>query len=161
MVADAAADLAGQLEGQVAVICVDEVETELLSTLPREHARERAEATAQRVVDRLREAGVEATKTVRSGSALERILEYADEIDADVIVVGSSVKGRLRAALLGSVPVGSHPPLQASCARDHRPEPVGPGGARPAERRGGLSPRTGAYRRKISFETSKAPLLAG
>lgn len=105
-VADAAADLAKQLNGQVAVICVDELQTEILSTLPREEAHARAEAMAQRAVDRLQAAGVEATITIRSGSALERILEYADEINADVIVVGSSVKSRLATALLGSVPVG-------------------------------------------------------
>lgn len=105
-VADAAADLAKQLVGQVAVICVDELRTEILSTLPREEAHGRAATVAQRAVDRLKAAGVEATMTVRSGSALERILEYADEIDADVIVVGSSVKSRLATALLGSVPVG-------------------------------------------------------
>jgi nucleotide-binding universal stress UspA family protein len=105
-VADAAADLARQLDGKVAVICVDELQTEILSTLPREEARKPAEAAAQRAVDRLSAEGVEATMTVRSGPALERILEYADEIDADVIVVGSSVRGRLKTALLGSVPIG-------------------------------------------------------
>ena len=57
-VADAAADLAKQVGGQVAVIAVDELQTEMLSTMPRQEVLGRAEAAAQRVVDRLRAAGV-------------------------------------------------------------------------------------------------------
>jgi nucleotide-binding universal stress UspA family protein len=105
-VADAAAELATQMNAEVAVVSVDELETVMLSTMPRQDVVKRAEQAADAALERLRAAGVQATRTVRSGPALERILEFADEQDAEVIVVGSSVRGRMASVMLGSVPIG-------------------------------------------------------
>jgi nucleotide-binding universal stress UspA family protein len=104
-VADATAQLAKETAARVAVVSVDELETEMLSTLPRSEFQRMAEEAATRAVERLREDGVEATKTVLAGPALEQILAFADSEDADIIVVGSSHKSRVAARLLGSVPL--------------------------------------------------------
>jgi nucleotide-binding universal stress UspA family protein len=105
-VADAAAQLARDTGAEVAVVSVDELETEKLSPLPREVYRERAEQAATRAVERLEAQGVRASRSVRSGRALEEIIAFADEQDADVIVAGSSTRGPVASALLGSVPMG-------------------------------------------------------
>jgi nucleotide-binding universal stress UspA family protein len=105
-VADAAADLAQQTGASVSVLSVDELETELLSTLPREERIARAQQAAERAAARLRERGVETSVTVLPGNALEQIRAFADEQQADLIVVGSSTRGRLATRLLGNVPLG-------------------------------------------------------
>lgn len=103
--ADAAAQLSRQIEARVAVVSVDELETEKLAPLPREQFVARAEEAATRAVERLRAAGVEASEHVRSGRALDEILAFADEQDADIVIVGSSVRGPIASRLLGSVPM--------------------------------------------------------
>jgi nucleotide-binding universal stress UspA family protein len=104
-VADAAAKLAKQTAASVSVISVDEVELERLAPLPREVYLERAEGAAQAMVARLAAAGVEASRTVLSGRALDRILEFADQQDADLVVVGASTRPAIAERLLGSVPL--------------------------------------------------------
>ena len=104
-VADATAQLAKETGARVAVVSVDEVETEMLSSLPRSEHQRLADEAATRAIERLREDGVDASKTVLSGPALEQIIAFADREDADLIVVGSSTKGRLASRLLGSVPL--------------------------------------------------------
>jgi nucleotide-binding universal stress UspA family protein len=104
-VADAAAQLAKQTAGSVAVVSVDEVELERLAPLPRSAYVERAERAASTAVERLAAAGVEATKTVLSGPALEGIMDFAEQQQADVIVVGASARSALTERLLGSVPL--------------------------------------------------------
>lgn len=104
-VADAAAQLARETGAAVAVVSVDDLETEMLAPMPRSEYREQAAAAAGGAAERVRAAGVEVTKEVRSGLALEQILAYADEQQADLIVVGSSTRSRLASRLLGTVPL--------------------------------------------------------
>jgi nucleotide-binding universal stress UspA family protein len=101
----AAAELAHQTGAELVVITVDELETEMLSTVPRSEVTARTEQAAAEAVERLREAGVEAAMEVRAGRPFEQIMGFADEQDADLIVVGTSSRGRLASALLGSVPL--------------------------------------------------------
>ncbi|MEP6464371.1 MAG: universal stress protein [Frankiaceae bacterium] len=105
-VADATAELAQQTGATVAVVSVDELPEGDIGAVPRSGFLERAEAAADAAVQRLTAAGVTATKTVLSGRALDRILEFAAEQQPDVIVVGSSARGVLLERLLGSVPIG-------------------------------------------------------
>ncbi len=105
-VADVTADLAQQTGAEVAVLSVDELQTELLSTLPREERVARAAQAADRAAARLRERGVQPTVTVASGEALEQILAFADQQQADLVVVGTSTRGRVASRLLGNVPLG-------------------------------------------------------
>jgi nucleotide-binding universal stress UspA family protein len=104
-VADAAAQLAQQTGAKARVVSVDGVEMEALSPLPRSEyqrdARASAEATARRIAD----AGVEATADVRAGKVVAGILLYAEEQDADLIVVGASTRGRVAQRVLGDVPL--------------------------------------------------------
>jgi nucleotide-binding universal stress UspA family protein len=103
--AEAAAQLARETGARVAVVSVDELETEMLSTLPRTEVQRFADEAATRAVERLRQDGVEATKTVLAGRAIEQIMAFADEQDADLIVVASTTRSRVAARLLGSVPL--------------------------------------------------------
>ena len=63
---------------------------------------QRAEAGARAA----REFGLQADAVARVGPAAERILEVADERDADLIVVGSRGHGAIVGRLLGSVSMG-------------------------------------------------------
>ncbi len=49
------------------------------------------------------ERGIEARTKLLAGDAAKQIVAYADEVDADLIVVGSRGLGRVSGALLGSV----------------------------------------------------------
>jgi nucleotide-binding universal stress UspA family protein len=104
-VADATAKLAKQTGASVAVVSVDELELERLAPTPRSVYLEQAETGASAAVERLAAAGVEASKTVLSGRALDRILEFAADQNADLIVVGSSTRPVVAERLLGSVPL--------------------------------------------------------
>ena len=104
--ADATAQLARETNASVAVVSVDELKTELLSTLPRSEHLKRADEAATAALERLKAGGVPASKHVRRGPALEGILEFADEQDGDVIVLGPSTRSRLAQRLLGSVQLG-------------------------------------------------------
>jgi nucleotide-binding universal stress UspA family protein len=104
-VADASAALAKQTGATVAVVSVDELELERLAAVPREVFLVEAERAATAAVERLATHGVTATRTVLSGRAVDRILDFAQEQKADLIVVGASTRPPLAARLLGSVPV--------------------------------------------------------
>ena len=104
-VVDAAAGLAKQTGGSIAVVSVDEVELERFAAAPRSVYLELAERAATVAVERLAILGITATKTVLSGRPLDRILEFADTQQADLIVVGSSTRPTVAERLLGSVPL--------------------------------------------------------
>lgn len=65
----------------------------------REEADERVEAVAARAED----AGVDAVTTVREGMPADELLAYVDEVDADMVIVGTHGRGGARRVLLGSV----------------------------------------------------------
>ncbi|MFB6196465.1 MAG: universal stress protein [Haloplanus sp.] len=67
----------------------------------REEYREYGEEVTGEVADMAAEAGVEAVTEILSGSIHERIVDYADEIDADVIVMGTGYRGKV-GGLLGT-----------------------------------------------------------
>ena len=64
--------------------------------------REAREAT-ERVAEVLRETAPRVDTVVRSGSPADEIIRTADELDADLIVVGGRGKGAVGAILMGSV----------------------------------------------------------
>ena len=101
--ADAAAELAKQTGASVTVVSFDGVDMEALSPLPRSEYADQARASAEVIAGRLREAGIEADVEVRSGRPVPGVLVAAEELDADLIVVGASSRGRVAARLLGNV----------------------------------------------------------
>jgi len=100
-VADAAAELAQQTGASVSVVSVDDLDVETLSTMPRSEFTERAHETANTLAERIREAGVEADATIRPGRAVPGVLVFAEEQEADVILVGASRRGAVAKRLLG------------------------------------------------------------
>jgi nucleotide-binding universal stress UspA family protein len=103
--ADAAAELAHQTGAAVSVVSLDGLDMEALSTTPRSEFRDAAQRAVDGFVERLRAAGVDAEGEVRPGKASRGILLYAEEKEADAIVVGASSKGKVARRVLGSVPV--------------------------------------------------------
>ena len=63
----------------------------------KEHAR------LQTISSELRDAGIDAQALLLKGDAAQRIVEKADELDANPIVIGSHGHGALLKALVGSV----------------------------------------------------------
>ena len=104
-VADAAAELAKQTGASVRVVSVDGVEMEALSPLPRSEYLQDAREAAEAMTERLRDQGVDAIAAVRSGRVVPGILLYAEEEDADLIVVGASTLGPVARRILGDVPL--------------------------------------------------------
>src|SRR3954466_4838786 len=103
--ADAVADLAEQTGAAVSVVSLDGLDVEALSPTPRSEFRDAAQQAVDGFLARLREAGVEAEGEVRPGQVTRGILLFAEEKEADAIVVGASTKGRVARRVLGSVPV--------------------------------------------------------
>jgi nucleotide-binding universal stress UspA family protein len=104
-VADAAAELAQQTGAQAKVVSVDGVDVEMLSPMPRSEYQQAARESADELADRIRATGVATTAEVRSGKVVPGILLYAEEHDADVIVVGASTLGPVARRILGDVPL--------------------------------------------------------
>lgn len=103
--ADAAAEVARQMDAKVAVVSFDGVDIEALAPLPRSEFAEAAREAAEAVAARIRDAGVEATAEARPGQIVRGILLYAEELDAGLIVVGSTGRSRIAQRLLGAVPL--------------------------------------------------------
>ena len=105
-VLEAAAQLATDTGAEVIVVSADDVESQRYEALPRSELLEQAEQRAAAAVERLAAAGVKARMEVRAGPAAEAIVQVADELDADLIVVGGTRRPALAERLLGSVPLG-------------------------------------------------------
>ena len=103
--ADAAADLAHQTGAAVSVVSLDGLDMEGLSPTPRSEFRDAAQHAVDGFLARLSEAGIEAEGEVRPGKVSRGVLLYAEEKEADAILVGSSTKGKVARRVLGSVPV--------------------------------------------------------
>jgi nucleotide-binding universal stress UspA family protein len=104
-VAEAAAELAQQTGADVAVVSLDGVEMEALSPVPREEYARAARDSAERAAAQIRERGVPARADVRPGVVVPGILLYAEERDADLILVGATTRGRVARRVLGDVPL--------------------------------------------------------
>ncbi len=104
-IADAAAQLAKQTGAGVSVVSVDGVDLEALSPLPRSEYQANARESANKVAAQIGEQGIEASVDTRSGKVVPGILLFAEEQDADVIVVGASTLGRVARKILGDVPL--------------------------------------------------------
>jgi nucleotide-binding universal stress UspA family protein len=100
-----AAQLAKETGAEVVVLAVDDVESQRFEALPRTELLRRAQEAADRIADRLAEAGVAAKPVARSGPAAATAIEFADEIDADLVVVGASRRRGVVERLLGSLPL--------------------------------------------------------
>jgi nucleotide-binding universal stress UspA family protein len=97
------AQLAEETGAAVTVLVVDDVESQRFASLPREELLREAGEAADKVVSQLGAAGVEATPMARSGAAADAAIELADQIDADLLVVGSSPRRGVVERLLGSL----------------------------------------------------------
>jgi nucleotide-binding universal stress UspA family protein len=84
---------------------VDGVDMEALSPVPREESQRSALESAEAIASRVRERGVPAHADVRPGLVVPGILLYAEERDADLILVGGSTRGRVARRVLGDVPL--------------------------------------------------------
>ena len=99
------AQLAEETGAEVTVLVVDDIESQRLTAVPRAEAIGQAQATLQRLTERLAEAGVAADPVARAGPAVETAIDFANEIDADLIVVGASRRHGVVKRLLGSLPL--------------------------------------------------------
>lgn len=110
--AETAFELAVALEAAVTVICVIEAGPLGSVTLPGEEASateiltERATTFVTRVAERGHAKGVDVSTDVCNGLPVEEILAYAEETNADLIVLGSRGRGGVSKLLLGSVTDG-------------------------------------------------------
>jgi nucleotide-binding universal stress UspA family protein len=100
--ADAAADLALELGADVAVVSVDGLELEALSTLPRAELERDARTAAESVADRIAQRGVHAHAEHRAGPVVRGVLVFAEEEEADLIVVGGASRGAVARRMFGS-----------------------------------------------------------
>jgi nucleotide-binding universal stress UspA family protein len=116
-------ELAGDTGAGVVCVGVDDsFDKDGIDPAPTEAARSAA--------DRAREHGIKAEFVTRIGPAAEQLLAAADGCDADLIVVGSRGRGRLRSAVLGSVAHGlirhsTRPVLVVTAAAHHGGARVG------------------------------------
>jgi nucleotide-binding universal stress UspA family protein len=106
-VVETAADIAGRRDAEVHVLYVvddrafltlqDEMKTDVLAELEGE-----GEAAIDRTATRLRESGVDIETAIRQGDPADEILAYAEDVDADLIAMGTR-RGDYTNNLMGSV----------------------------------------------------------
>ena len=101
--ADAAANLAEQTGATVSVVSVDGLDVEMGSTMPRSEYTDLARTAADGVAARIREAGREVDSQVRPGKVVPGVLIFAEEQEADLILVGASKRGPVAKRVLGDV----------------------------------------------------------
>jgi len=101
--ADAAADLAEQTGARLAVVSVDGLDVEMGATMPRSEFADMARTAAEGVAARLRERGRDAEAHVRAGKVVSGVLIFAEEQEADLILVGASKRGPVAQRVLGDV----------------------------------------------------------
>jgi nucleotide-binding universal stress UspA family protein len=101
--ADAAANLAEQTGASVSVVSVDGLDVEMGSTMPRSEYAELARRSVEAMAGLIRDAGIEATAEVRPGKVVPGVLVFAEEQEADLILVGSSKRGPVAKRVLGDV----------------------------------------------------------
>jgi nucleotide-binding universal stress UspA family protein len=79
------------------------------------------ESVLERAVGLIRVKGIETETYARKGDAAEALLEVADEVNADLIVVGSKGMRGAKRFLLGSVPnkVSHYAPCDVMIVRTH------------------------------------------
>ena len=83
------------------------------------HRRAEVDETLQHAAERAEAAGVRATEHAREGDAADAILDVAEELGADLIVVGNKGMTGAKRFLLGSVPnkVSHHAPCAVMIIR--------------------------------------------
>ena len=101
--ADAAANLAEEIGAEVTVVSFDGLELEARATLPRDELAQDAATAAAQVAERIERAGITARAEHRSGPVVRGLCVFAEEQEADLIVVGATTRGRLARRMLGSV----------------------------------------------------------
>lgn len=111
--ADSAADTGIELaqihDAAVHVICVADEGPLGSIKLPGDAAsaeeaiKGKAQEFVEEIADRAREADLDVETATPSGPTADRILDYADEVGADLIVMGTRGRGGIRRAALGSV----------------------------------------------------------
>jgi nucleotide-binding universal stress UspA family protein len=101
--ADATADLAEELSAEVAVVSLDGLEMEALSTLPRSELAKDARETAERFAERIAARGVPVRAEHRAGPVVRGVLVFAEEAEADLVVVGATSRGPVARRVLGTV----------------------------------------------------------
>ena len=107
--AETGIELAGVHDAAVHVVCV--VETGPLGGLrlpgdaasAEEAIHDRATEFVSRIADRANAAELEVTTATPSGPPGSELLEYAEAVDADLIVMGTRGRGGLHRVALGSV----------------------------------------------------------
>lgn len=132
---EAAADLAGMLGGSLSVVEAFEFEPPFPlghsageTAKEDEHALGRTAAAVEEIIRDIRERGIAAQVVVRSGEPAATLLQVADDVDADLVVVGSRGGGDPADPLLGSV-------ARSVVAHGRRPTLVVPAAAGPVRLR--------------------------
>jgi nucleotide-binding universal stress UspA family protein len=132
-----AADLAGTLGGSLSALEIFEYvppfplgPSTAVTSEGEEHAIERTMTLLEAEVRGIRERGVGVQVIVRSGDPAPTLLEVADDLDADLVVVGTRGRGGPGELLLGSV-------ARTVADRARRPTLVVPAAAGPVHLRRG------------------------